>query len=223
LTDYEIGWKATSFDGHLRTQVDGFYDVYRNFQVTVGYPTIPTFGFELNNPNATHLYGFEAQAQAAFGPFSFDLGTTIMHSSLGRFFATDPRIAAFAPCNPSAGPQSLSCIDLEGHSQTYAPNFTFNIGAQYRFTLSPQDSLTPRLNFGYVAPQWATLFENTAQGDHLSGRDILGGQLAWAHKQFIASLYGTNLTNQHYVGALNSGLRLAGPPRQYGVRFLTSF
>ncbi len=223
LTDYEIGWKATGFDGHLRTQVDGFYDVYRNFQVTVGYPAIPTFGFELNNPNSTHLYGFEAQAQAAFGALSFDLGTTLMHSSLGRFFATDPRIAAFAPCDPSAGPAGLSCIDLTGHSQTYAPNFTFNVGVQYRFTLTPQDSLTPRVNFGYVAPQWATLFENASLGDHLSGRDILGGQLAWAHGRFIASLYGTNLTNQHYVGALNSGLRFAGPPRQYGVRFLTSF
>jgi iron complex outermembrane recepter protein len=223
LTDYEIGWKATGFDGHLRTQIDGFYDVYRNFQVTVGYPAIPTFGFELNNPNSTHLYGFEAQAQAAFGPLSFDLGTTIMHSSLGKFFATDPRIAAFAPCNPSAGPTSLSCVDLTGHSQTYAPNFTFNVGAQYRFTLTPQDSLTPRVNFGYVATQWATLFENNALGDHLSGRNILGGQVAWAHGRYITSLYGTNLTNQHYVGALNSGLRFAGPPRQYGVRFLTSF
>ena len=223
LTDYEIGWKATDFDGHLRTQVDAFYDVYRNFQVTVGYPAIPTFGFELNNPNATHLYGFEAQAQAAFGALSFDFGTTYMHSSLGRFFATDPRVAAFASCDPSAGPASPSCIDLTGHSQTYAPNFTFNVGAEYRVSLTPQDTLTPRLSFGHVASQWATLFENSSLGDRLPARDIVGGQVAWTHKQFVTTLYGTNLTNQHYESALNSGLRFAGPPRQYGVRFLVGF
>jgi iron complex outermembrane receptor protein len=223
LTDYEIGWKATSFDGHLRTQMDGFYDVYKDFQVTVGYPSFPTFGFELNNPNATHLYGFEAQTQAAFGPFALDAGTTIMHSSLGRFFATDPRISTMSPCDPQAGPSSASCIDLTGHSQTYAPNFTINVGTQYRIALADKDTLTPRLNFGYVAPQWATLFENSALGDHLAGRDILGAQLAWAHGRFLTTLYGTNLSNQHYVGALNSGLRFAGDPRLYGLRFLTTF
>jgi iron complex outermembrane recepter protein len=223
LADYEIGWKATSFDGHLRTQIDGFYDVYKNFQVIVGYPQFPTFGFELNNPNATHLYGFEAQTQAMFGQFAMDAGTTIMHSSLGRFFATDPRIASVTACDPQAGPSSASCIDLTGHSQTYAPNFTLNLGAQYKFALSAADSLTPRVNYGYIAPQWATLFENPALGDHLAGRDILGGQLAWTHSHYVTTLYTTNATDQHYVGALNSGLRFAGFPRQYGLRFMTTF
>jgi iron complex outermembrane receptor protein len=223
LTDFEVGYKLNSFDGHLRTQIDGFYDIYKNFQVIVGYPQFPTFGFELNNPNASHLYGFEAQTQAAFGAFAVDAGTTIMHSSLGRFFATDPRIASVTACDPQAGPSSASCIDLTGHSQTYAPNFTFNIGAQYKFVLSTKDTLIPRVNYGYVAPQWATLFENPALGDHLAGRDISGAQLAWNHERFITTLYGTNVTDQHYVGALNSGLRFAGPPRQFGLRFLTSF
>jgi len=223
LTDYELGWKATSMGGHLRTQVDAFYDDYRNFQVTVGYPQLPIFGFELNNPNATHLYGFEAQVQAAFGELSFNAGTTIMHSSLGRFFATDPRIATVTGCDPQRGPTSASCIDLTGHPQTYAPNVSFNIDVQYRFVLGAKDSVAPRLNYGYVAPQWATLFDNPALGDHLSGRDILGGQVAWAHGNLITSLYVTNLTNQHYVGALNSGLNFAGFPRQYGLRLLALF
>jgi iron complex outermembrane recepter protein len=223
LTDYEVGYKLNSFGGHLRTQIDGFYDVYKNFQVIVGYPQFPTFGFELNNPNATHVYGFEAQTQAAFGAFGLDAGTTIMHSSLGRFFATDPRIASFTACDPGVGPASPSCIDLTGHSQTYAPNFTFNIGAQYKFVLGAKDTLIPRLNYGYVAPQWATLFENPALGDHLAGRDIAGAQLAWTHEHFVTTLYGTNITDQHYVGALNSGLRFAGPPRQFGIRFMTTF
>jgi iron complex outermembrane receptor protein len=158
-----------------------------------------------------------------FGRFSFDGGATVMHSSLGRFFATDPRVASLTPCDPSSGPSAPSCVDLTGHQQTYSPNFTINLGGQYKFKLTNNDSLTPRINFGYVAPQWATLFENATFGDHLAGRDILGGQLAWAHGSFVTTLYGTDLTNQHYVGALNSGLRFAGDPRQYGIRVLTAF
>jgi iron complex outermembrane recepter protein len=223
LTNYEVGWKASSFDGHLRTQIDAFYYNYKNFQVIVGYPQLPVFGFELNNPNPTHIYGVEAQTQAVFGDFSVDAGTAFMHSELGQFFATDPRIPTFTPCAPESGPPSASCIDLTGHSQTYAPNFTFNIGTQYKFVMGAQDSVTPRVNFGYVGPQWATLFENESLGDHLAGRSIFGAQLAWTHAHFVTTLYGTNVTDQHYVSALNSGLRFAGYPRQFGLRFLTTF
>ena len=223
LTDFEIGYKSTAFNGHLRTQIDGFYDLYRDFQVTIGYPAIPIFGFEVNNPNTTHIYGVELQTQAVFGALSFDAGTTVMHSELGQFYASDPRIVGGTPCDPTNGPATPSCINLTGHSQTYAPNFTFNIGGQYKFNLSADDTLTPRINYGYVAPQWATLFENASLGDHLAGRDIAGAQLAWAHDKLVTTLYGTNITDQHYVGALNSGLRFAGPPRQFGIRFLLGF
>jgi len=223
LTDYEVGWKTTGFDGHLRTQVDGFYDDYRHFQVTIGYPAFPTFGFELNNPNTTHLYGFEAQTQAVFGQLSFDAGSMWMHSSLGTFYATDPRVPSFAACNPTTGPSSPSCIDVGGNPQTYAPNFTINVGVQYKFAVGGGDTLTPRVNYGYVGPQWATIFDNPSLGDHLAGRDILGGQLTWTHSSWVATLYGTNITNQHYVGALNSGLRFVGPPLQYGLRVLKTF
>jgi iron complex outermembrane recepter protein len=223
LTDYELGWKLTSFDGHLHSQFDSFYYDYKNFQVNIGYPQIPTFEFELNNPNPTHLYGFEAQTEAAFGALSFNAGTTIMHSSLGTFYATDPRIVSETPCNPTMGPSSPSCIDLGGHQQTYAPDFTFTVGGQYKYPLPNGDSLTPRINYSYISPQWATLFENSSLGDHLAGRDISGAQIAYQHDHLVATLYGTNLSDQHYVAALNSNLRFAGYPRQYGLRIFLGF
>ena len=223
LTDYELGWKLTSFDGHLRSQFGSFYYNYKNFQVNIGYPQFPTFEFELNNPNPTHLYGFEAQTEAAFGALSFNAGTTIMHSSLGTFFATDPRIVTETPCNPTTGPSSPSCIDLGGHQQTYAPDVTFTLGAQYKYPLPNGDSLTPRINYAYISPQWATLFENSSLGDPLAGRDISGAQIAYQHGHLIATVYGTNLSDQHYVAALNSNLRFAGYPRQYGLRVFLGF
>ena len=117
--------------GHIRTTINGFYNDYRNFQVIIGYPTFPVFGIELNVPNSTKIYGAEAQAGFHLGHFALDLGVAVMHSKLGAFFATDPRVAAFAPCNPFTGPASASCINLQGREQTYAPNFTFNACAQY--------------------------------------------------------------------------------------------
>ena len=227
VTEYELGWKAGLLGGHLRTQLDAYYNDYRNFQVTIGYPTYPTFGFELNTPNPTKIYGIEAQAEAVFGDFSFDAGLGLMHSQIGAFYATDPRLTVgflFAPaCSPTAGPVGTYCSFLGGKQQTYAPNFTFNIGAQYVFRLADSDTITPRLNYGHVSDQWATLFENASLGDHLGERNIFNGQLAWSHGDIVATLYGTNLTDERYVGALNSGLRFEGPPRQFGVRLLKLF
>ena len=178
---------------------------------------------ELNDPNPTKLYGFEAEAQAVFGALSFDAGVGLMHSSLGTFYATDPRIVSFAPCSPTTGPSSASCFDLAGHSQTYAPNFTLNLGAQYVFNIGDGDTLTPRVNFSHQSAQWATLFENPALGDRLAQRNILNAQLAWNRGDWTVTLYGTNLTDDQYVAALNTNLDFAGPPRQFGIRLTKAF
>ncbi len=223
VTSVEAGWKAGFFGGRLRTQVNAYYNHYENFQVIIGYPTLPIFGFELNTPNPTVMYGFEAQAEAVFGAFSLDAGLGLMHSEIGEFYATDPRAATFTACDPETGPSSASCINLDGREQTYAPEFTFNIGAQYEFALAGGDTITPRLNWGYVSEQWATLFQNRARGDYVEARSIVNGQLAWQHGDYVVTLYGTNLTDQHYMGALNTGLRFMGPPRQYGIRLMKTF
>jgi iron complex outermembrane receptor protein len=223
VINYETGWKSSFFDHHLLTQVDGFYNNFKDFQVIIGYPAFPTFGFEVNDPNPTKLYGFEGSAQAVFGSLSFDANIGLTHSSLGTFYATDPRIASATPCNTATGPSSASCINLSGHAQTYAPDFTFNFGLQYEFKLEGEDTLTPRLNFAHVSGQWATLLENAALGDRLAARDILNAQLAWTHGEYVVTLYATNLTNDQYVAALNSNLDFAGAPRQYGIRLMKAF
>ncbi|MES1198599.1 MAG: TonB-dependent receptor [Pseudomonadota bacterium] len=237
ILSYEVGWKNISFGGHLRTQLDAFYNNYDNFQVTIALPNLPAAGLSLetNVPNTTRIYGFEAQTQASFGDFAFDAGLSILHSSLGQFYAVDPRnpatgFALFYQCLPATGatgaPMVPFCVNLKGKDQTYAPNFTFNLGAQYDFHLSDRDTVTPRVNYGHVARQWATLFESEAFGDHLSARDIWNAQIAWTHGDITATLYGTNVTDQQYIGAIitgSPGARYMGPPRQFGIRLAKLF
>ncbi|HEY0302714.1 MAG TPA: hypothetical protein VGC36_15315, partial [Rhizomicrobium sp.] len=67
------------------------------------------------------------------------------------------------------------------------------------------------------------LFDNPLLGDLLSTRHIFGAQLEWKHGTWAATLYASNLGDQHYVAAMNSGLDFAGPPRQFGIRLLKVF
>lgn len=222
VVSQEVGWKAEWMGGHLRTQLDAFHNHYENFQVIIGYPLFPTFGIEVNTPNPTKIYGVEAQLQAAFGDWSAFANLGWMRSSLGEFYATDPRLASLLPCNPETGPASYSCINLGGHDQTYAPNLTYSVGLRRTFHVG-SDTIVPGINFAHVSSQWATLFENEALGDLVGSRNMLNAQITWNHGDFMTTFYGTNLTDQHYVMAINSGLRFAGAPRQFGVRITKFF
>src|SRR6202000_3226790 len=109
------------------------------FHVISPIPNTPTQSTETNTPTSTQLYGLEAQAQAVFGDFSIDVGLGLSKSKLGTFYSEDPRLPLTGTCDPNSGPASPSCINLKGHPQTYAPDTTFNIGAQYNFHLAGGD------------------------------------------------------------------------------------
>jgi len=228
VRSFEGGWKGNFLGGHVRTTLDGFYNQYKDFQAILGRPDNPRLTTQLNVAGTTKIYGAEAEADVRVGHLTLGAGINLLHSELGRFFAVDPRnlppaVPAPGLCNPSTGPATPYCINLAGRRQTYAPNLTFNLSAQYDLVFGNGDTLTPRVNFGHVGAQWATLFEQPQLGDRLGGRNILNAQLAFTHQSWTVTGYATNLTNQHYVGALNSGLDFAGPPRQYGIKLLKSF
>ncbi len=225
VTEYEGGWKANLFDGHVRTTLDGYYNAYDGFQVTIAYPLFPTFGREINVPHQTSIYGMEGEVEAAFGDFSASFGMGLLHSELGGLYAVDSReFTTSAGCNAATGtPGNPLCVYLGGHPQTYAPSVSGDISLQYMFHLDGGDTLTPRVSFAYQGGQWASLFDNPLMGDLLSARHLLGAQLEYKTGTWVATLYGSNLGDQHYVAAMNSGLDFAGPPRQFGVRLLKVF
>jgi iron complex outermembrane recepter protein len=225
VVDYEIGWKSRFLNNHIRTQIGGYYNDFSHFQVSVPLPNNPQFSTEVNNPHSTTLYGFEAQVQAAYGGFSLNSGLGLEHSALGAFYVQDARVGVTTgvTCDPSTGPTSATCINLKGHQQTYAPDLTFNVGAQYDFKLGDGDVLTPAINYSHVSSQWGLIFQNRAEGDHLGPRNVLGASLAWTHAGYTVTAYGYNLTDDQYISALLPPIRLAGAPRQFGISVLKPF
>jgi iron complex outermembrane receptor protein len=227
VTDYEIGWKSSLLHNHLHLQLGAYDSVFQHFQVNLPIPYDPVLQTQQNVDGRTKLYGVEASAQGVFGAFQFDTGLGLEHSELGSFYSADPfGPAPTSPCNPNTGPSGPAnpyCVNLRGHPQTYAPNFTFNVGAQYTFALSDLDKLTPRVTYSHISKQWGTLFDNAQYGEELAPRDLVGASLAWTHGPYTATLYGYNLTDDQYVSALLSPIRLAGAPRQFGVSLMKTF
>jgi iron complex outermembrane recepter protein len=220
VTDYEFGLKSTLFEGHVRTQIGGYYSQYTNFQVNYLDPTLNTSLIE-NATGLTVLEGLEAQIQAVFGPWSLDANASLSHSRLGTWIARDPCTVDAVGADPRCG-AAAPLIDVAGNEQDYAPDATFNMGVQYRFDLPGNSTLTPRVDYAYVAPQWGTLFELPV--DRLSSRNLVNAQLAYKHGDWGLTAYATNLFNYQYnVYQSEGGPRLPGAPRQYGLRISKSF
>ncbi len=224
VTDYELGWKGTFLGGRLRTQLGGYYNIYKNFQVSIVDPRSPNISSVYNVAGDTKLYGIEFSMQGSIDAFTFDFASGISRTELGTFFAADPRLAAAAAgCNVNTGPVTVRCIAIGGRDQPYAPELTLSAGAQYAIPLGGDAVLTPRVDYSHTGAVWATLFQNVSLGDRLPARDILNAQLTLTTGDWTIGAYTTNLTDEHYVGAINGTKRLAGAPRQYGVRASVSF
>lgn len=223
LVDYELGWKSNLMGGRLRTQVGAYYTVYQDYQVNIGDPQYPQISRIQNVQGDTTLMGLEASAQGRFGPLSFDVAASWSSSEMGDFFGADPRLGRTGVCNPATGPASANCVNIAGNTKNYAPEFTFNAGVQYAFAIGSDMTLTPRVDYAHIAETWTTIFNNAALGDRLGARDIVNVSLKLASGDWTWAAYAVNATDETYIAAINSGLRYAGPPRQYGINLTKAF
>ena len=226
VTDYEVGWKGTYFDDHLHTQLGGFYNSYKDFQLAIYDQTVGA-GEDVNANGTSTIKGIEAQAQGVFGGFSFDLGTSYLQSEIGQFYAVDSRTGFHGPCNAQTGPANpaTGCQDLTGRELPLAPHWTAQVGVQYAFDMGDDQTLTPRIDYGLVGAKWGSVFEDPLENDHLNAQNIFNAQLIYDRPDnWEVTAYMTNVFDLHYVATeLLGTLGFAGPPRQFGIRVSKAF
>jgi len=214
VTNYEMGWKATWFDGQLRTQFDGYYDRFQNYQAAFGQeiPGGGTFNSVSTFRNAdgnSDIWGFEFTSQAVFGNLAFDIGVAYLDSELGTF---ENVIDPFLP-----GPPPANVIDLSGAHSPFSPKWTANVGVGYSFHLGEM-TVTPRVDYAYIDSTQAGLW-NSPQIE-LDSRKLTNVQVRAEVRNWWASLWCTNATDEKYANAIQNipPIFYAAPPRMFGVR-----
>ncbi len=223
VTDYEIGYKATLMDNHLRFQASIYHYDYEDYQFNQ-YDVVTRSTVILNVPGESTSDGLELQLDGNFGNTSFNLAASFADSKLPYFFAVDPRnppLPGSLPCPPQGPATSPQCVDLNGRELPYQPSTTFNGGLEHRFNTG-YGTLTPRVDAAYINDQYTTVFQVPVL-DTLDDRFLVNAQLSLQKDSWVATLYATNLFDEEYIAAKLSGLRVAGLPRQYGIRFFKTF
>lgn len=231
VMDYELGWKGSFLDNHLRTQVGAFYMDYSDFQFDALEPLTGQTGV-INIANAT-IKGLEFQAQANVGGFGFDAGLAYVDSSLDEVVIVNqrnlPQIGQLGPQCPAGTPSDPPVcfnytpfqVTAGGGPNLFSPKWSYNFGLQYEFWMDG-GSLTPRINYAYVGSRWTNLLYNPAL-DFLPGRGLLSAQLTADFGDYSIELYGTNLAGKDYVSGQSGNNEFYGAPSEVGLRARINF
>jgi len=224
--NYEAGWKSTLFDGHLRTQIDAFYNDYSDFQFAIVEPSTGFTGVQ-NIAKAT-IKGIEAQAQARFGGFSFDAGVSYVDSHLAGLTFVNTRLipqGTLGPQCPDGTPSSPPvCFDYNpaiitttGGRNLYSPKWTYNLSAAYELELGDDMTLTPRVNYSHQSSRF-TYLAYSPESDVIGAYGLLSAKLTLRKGDWFIEAYGTNLDSKRYIAGQTDYTEFYGAPREYGVR-----
>ena len=209
LTDYEGGVKADWLDGHLRTDVSGFYYDYSNLQVNKIVGNL----IETVNAAKATLYGLEANA--SFIPadhFLFTVNGSLLHSRYDTFTTGD------------AARTYLGTINLAGNELDQAPPYKIDVTGQYTWGTSYGNVI---LEGDYTATGrvYYSAFEQAA--DSQAAYETINGflKLDNTEHRWSAEIFAKNITDTRYydskvIDSSTIGSPLAGilaAPRTFGV------
>jgi iron complex outermembrane recepter protein len=229
VNSYEIGWKPSFMDNRVRAQVDAFFNNYNNFQ----YQILDTTTGESGIQNIANMKtkGLEAQVQGKFGGFGLDGNVAYLDSQVPTFLSVNTRplpSGNLGPqCPPGVPAQPPVCFDYGPYAQqqggganSYAPRWTYNAGINYDIDAGNSMTLTPRVNYAYIGPQF-TYLGYSPVSDRIAGYGLLSAKLTLNLPKWWVELYGTNLTNRAYIAGqqtITVNTEIYGDPRLGGIR-----
>jgi iron complex outermembrane receptor protein len=213
IYDYEAGWKSTLAGGRVRTQVGGYYQTFSNYQAQFASEDLPGQNLLQNADGKSTVYGLEASFQARLGEFSLDASMALLRSELGTY----PRVVS--PFLPA--PNNI--ISISGGKTPFAPEFSLNTGASYRFEIGEDFALTPRLDVSCVSEQSGSLI--VAPNTRLAGRTLLNGGVRLQKDDWYVDVNITNMTDERYVAGIQDlgNVWYPGDPRMYQLKVGTAF
>jgi outer membrane receptor protein involved in Fe transport len=205
VLNFDAGWKAEFNDGRLLTQVSVYHENIEGFHAAFADQDIPSSAGQVQNASSdSTIYGIEVTAQGRFENASVDFSFSFNETELGDF-------------NNITHPLTGETVDLTGGKFPFAPERTVNLGAEYNFQLGGDTTLTPRFDLSYRSDTYADLFD--APEFLLESQTLLNLRLRFERKNWYATLWMTNATDERYVGAIQNlgALYYAAPPRQSGL------
>ncbi|WP_369805605.1 TonB-dependent receptor [Sphingobium sp. EM0848] len=230
VTSYEVGLKTELFDRHLRLNIAGYHNIYKDLAVNVPLTNAPvgTFATRIGNAGKVVYNGVEAEAQAILTEnFSVDGSIGYVDIKYKEFLAGQSTISGAAPVN-------IASIVTPGYTSPLTANAAIN--AQFPLNWGSA-KIVGRLGYTHEDGKYSFTTSSTSPfNEELKGdnRDILDLQVGidgipLGSGTGGVKLWAKNLTNaKDFVRGVDFGqLGFAGgyyaEPRTYGITFNAQF
>ncbi|WP_164852681.1 TonB-dependent receptor [Novosphingobium umbonatum] len=196
----EVGLRTQMLDRKLTLNVTGFHETFTNFQAQTFNAVLSTF--TLANAGKLTANGVEVEA-IAHPAQGFNLSANVAY--------TDTKVEGFViACYPgqtlALGCGANSTQDVTGQPLANAPKWAYTVGGDYTHEIN--GSLQAKGTLGYTYRSnvfFAYADPNTVQ----KGYGLLNGSLTveTKDKRYRLTLWGKNLTNQHFATSIGTGFR----------------
>lgn len=224
LDNYEAGFKWTLWNDRAQINATGFYDEITELQVST--PSTSTTGglvVTLRNAAKARIFGTETEVRVRpVRGIDLSAGLGIQDAEFTEFLAAQKQ--------PDG---SIKTVDVHNNEQfTYAPKYTWNVGARYEFPelaighLSVRTDVvgTSRTQFAVdKAPETPAISSDPYAV--VNARISLDGvKISNQPGTFSVALFGNNLADESYrtagftvLPSLGFALNQYGDPRTFGV------
>lgn len=219
----EAGLKSQWFDDRVQLNLAAFYYQYKdkqdNQRIPLGNQGLTQTA--IRNAAKAEVVGLELESQVQISDRFLLVGAvSYLDAEYSEFVSIDQFF-------PNDDP------DRSGNKLALAPEWKFNIGAEYGWDFGPNGSLLLRGDYAWVDDQFGGSFNRDGrsgmlpgQGDFIPAYDIANARLRWESQRdtWSAELYVNNLTDE--LAFSNSFVGGAGvfvsqlAPRTYGFKLV---
>jgi len=221
---YEAGFKSTLMERRLVFNAAAYRTEIEDMQVFVQDIT----GSRIDNAGKATISGVEAEliATPADG-LRLNLSATATKAEYDEYLTIDNRYAGVAPgCDPAT-----RLCDFAGRRLVQTPEYTINLGVQYRFETA-KGAITPRIDI-FRSGDLYFLSANSPL-DRQAAYTLVDANIAWTSGRYTLEAFVRNATDEDVIS--NDGLQsntIGGgfgidnytyaPPRTFGVRLGVDF
>lgn len=247
LTNYELGEKATLFDGRVTANTALYYENFQGYQVTSVVTQRNSAGqilatqTEQVNAQGAKGYGLEFELAAKATPDdTIQFVSSFQHTRMENLVTLDSRLYSLNPTNPLA-----NVANIEGNKLPHAPAASMTLSYDHSFGLPNGDALVSHIASHFETMSWLSYYNERVpiggvsdwdQQKAYSRTELALTYKAQGDKKYEVEGYVRNVenkdvkTNSNVYMVQNSAgtnvpypLAIYQPPRTYGVTFRYRF
>lgn len=220
VDSYEFGIKSDLLNHHVRLNADIYYEKYKDMQLTVSScPQYVPAGAPPNcylpeNVGTANIRGAELETEVhAFRGLTFDGSASYIDF---RFQSIDPAVGIPLNSKPP-----------------FTPKVKLTAGMQYAVHLGDAGSLTPRIDWLYVAEQYSTAQNSPL--NRIPSYGVANARLMYQDSKdtWEVALEGRNIFDKYYFVNMSGGSLASdpsqtqtgypAPPREYAITLKRKF